>query len=233
MLKWWRIFRAETKRHASEAATRYFFRWIRSLREGASSVKDEQPWITFKAIDYLKRHLNKTHRVFEYGGGGSTLFFLNHVSEVVTVEHSEEWFAVLKKTIGDRRSAKWSGQFVAAQLGDLVALPDIADPTHYSSDDQPSKGLNYRAYASAIDSFPDAYFDCVVVDGRSRPACIVHALPKIKTGGYLVLDNSDRAYYLSKTAAAIDKNFVTVVNGFAPSPYLTEFTKTTIWKKTK
>ena len=50
-------------------------------------------------------------------------------------------------------------------------------------------------YASVIDRFPDGYFGLVFVDGRSRPSCVKHSIPKIKSGGFLILDDADRNYY--------------------------------------
>jgi hypothetical protein len=53
------------------------------------------------------------------------------------------------------------------------------------------------SYAAFIDRFPDHSFDLVIIDGRARAACIQHAIPKVKKGGYLLVDDSER-YDLSK-----------------------------------
>lgn len=224
-------FRAEMKKHPSKGAWRYFLRWKNALKEGAGSVKDQQAWITFKAIDFLNRHLNNKHKVFEYGGGGSTLFFLNRVKEVVTVEHNEEWFTILQQIINKKAVNHWKGKLIKAEHSNLVEPPDMANPAHYSSEDKASQGLNYKSYATAIDAYPDAYFDCVLVDGRSRPACIVHSVPKLKSGGFLVLDNSDREYYLTQTKGLLEEQFNFLFGEFGPSPYSHEFTHTSIWQK--
>jgi predicted O-methyltransferase YrrM len=51
----------------------------------------------------------------------------------------------------------------------------------------------FRKYAAAILGYPDESFDLVFVDGEAscRDWCIANALPKIKPGGYLLLDDSD------------------------------------------
>src|SRR5689334_22755263 len=69
-----------------------FKRWKFYLQNQRSSTGEKLPWLTFPAIDYLKKNLKKTDSVFEYGGGGSTLFFLEHASRVTTVEHDLNWF---------------------------------------------------------------------------------------------------------------------------------------------
>lgn len=203
------------------------------MREGASSVVDELPWIAFPAIDILNKRINSSSKVFEYGGGGSTLYFLNHAGEVITVEHNEEWFRILSAKISSRKkdNSKWKGEFIPAEKGDLGPSPDASNPEHYSSTDEQSAGHNYKRYASDIDRFQDGYFDCVVVDGRSRPSCIMHALPKIKKGGCLVLDNSERDYYLTKMRERLAGSFETILDDFCPTPYSREFTRISIWIK--
>ena len=213
--------------------SRFFLRWKKSLRPGASSIIDEQPWITFKAIDFLKIHLKPGHKIFEYGGGGSTLFFVKRVAQIITVEHNKVWFDTLQHIIENKKSDNWKGIFIPAEKGDLVSNPEFANPYHYSSDDEPSIGFNYKKYVTSIEAFSNNYFDCVIIDGRSRPACIIHSIPKIKPSGFLVLDNSDRKYYLEQTKNRIEKEFTQIISEFGPSPYATEFTHTSIWKKNK
>jgi len=48
-------------------------------------------------------------------------------------------------------------------------------------------------YAEAIDD--KGMFDFIVVDGRKRVRCIQHAIPHVKIGGYLILDDSKRIRY--------------------------------------
>ena len=74
---------------------KYFFQWQKSLQPGSTSVIDEQPWITFDAIRFLQKAVTIQSKVFEYGGGGSTLFFVKRAGEVITVEHDKEWSKIL------------------------------------------------------------------------------------------------------------------------------------------
>lgn len=50
-------------------------------------------------------------------------------------------------------------------------------------------------YNKVIEKYNDEIFDLILVDGRNRQACIRSAIPKLKSGGWLVLDNSERDYY--------------------------------------
>ncbi len=212
---------------------KYLSQWKNSLRPNASSVVDEQPWITFKAMDFLKGNIDRQTKVFEYGGGGSTLFWLKYVSEVITVEHDEKWFEILSQIIAEKKIKSWKGNLILPDNKTYVENPIPSNPLHYSSKDQNSAGKNFYNYAAAIDQYPNKYFDVVLVDGRSRPSCMLHAIPKLKVNGYLILDNSNRDYYLAYFSDIIKINFVVEINGYGPCPYLPEFTQTTIWKKVK
>lgn len=208
---------------------RHFFRWRRSQFAGATPVSDEQPWITFDAIQYLKEKVRPGHKIFEFGGGGSTLFFLKRCHEVVTVEHDAKWFLLLKQLVENKHLESWAGQLIEPEKGDLVESPSASNPDHYSSGG--TKGVNYKKYASLIDSYPDGYFDIVLVDGRSRPACIKHAAPKLRKGGLIVLDNADRSYYLGSAVKEILGEYSLVLSTKGASPYVPFFTQTNIWKK--
>jgi predicted O-methyltransferase YrrM len=58
--------------------------------------------------------------------------------------------------------------------------------------------MDFALYVKQIDEFPDEYFDIILIDGRARPSCIKRSVSKVKPGGLLILDNSEREYYLAK-----------------------------------
>ena len=49
------------------------------------------PWFTFSAIEFLETWIKPHHEVFEYGCGGSTLFFAQRANSVASVEHNGIW----------------------------------------------------------------------------------------------------------------------------------------------
>jgi hypothetical protein len=67
--------------------------WMQSEKEGVptNSEGDPIPWYTYPAIDFIKSRIKENFRVFEYGSGHSSLWFSDHVKEVVAVEDSKEW----------------------------------------------------------------------------------------------------------------------------------------------
>lgn len=171
--------------------------WLRSKQKDYL-LRHACPWLAFDAILALRERMRPGMRVFEYGSGGSTLFWLaNQASQIVSIEHDPAWFQVI--------SAKVQGQSVVdlrliqPELGWVSeGLHDPADPDLYQSDDIEFRGYTFQKYASQIDAFPDAHFDILLVDGRARPSCIAHGAGKVKEGGLLILDNAERAYYTAQ-----------------------------------
>lgn len=210
---------------------KYFSKWKHSLKPGISSTTQEQPWITYPVIDFLNRRINSHSKVFEYGGGGSTLFFVNRASVVVTVEHDAAWFSKLQQIISNKSIKNWTGNLILPEKTTSTKDLDPSDPEHYYTTDLLFKDNTFKSYASFIDRYPEGYFDMVLVDGRSRPSCAFHAFHKIKKGGYLVIDNSDRQYYFTKINKILQTNFELVYNKKDPSPYAEFFTKTGIWRR--
>lgn len=68
--------------------------WFRSFREQASV--DAQglpiPWLTYPAINFLAPRLRPDMALFEFGCGGSTLWWASRVQKVVSCEHDRAWY---------------------------------------------------------------------------------------------------------------------------------------------
>lgn len=197
---------------------------------GANSMDQRQAWVTFPAIDLLRRTLRPTDRVFEYGGGGSSLFWLDRVAEVVTVEHDARWFAELEEHRHREKDGHWMVIHVPPTPGDLVEQPDPAEPRHYSSADTTSRHFNFEAYVHSIDRFPDEHFHVLMIDGRARTSCLAFATRKLKRGGLLVLDNAERTYYTERNAEIL-RSFEVLLQGMAPVIFSHDLSETRILRK--
>jgi protein-L-isoaspartate O-methyltransferase len=57
----------------------------------------------FQAANWLHHYLNRNMKVFEYGSGGSTIFFAERVAEVFSVEHDSKWHAQVSRALAQRR----------------------------------------------------------------------------------------------------------------------------------
>ncbi|TMI90033.1 MAG: class I SAM-dependent methyltransferase [Bacteroidetes bacterium] len=165
--------------------------------------------------------------IFEYGSGGSTFFWASRVKHITSVEHDRSWFEKIKMVLKEKKITN-----VDYVLSEPSSIPDFGKKqfqiaSDYISGDQSYNGKSFETYAKTIDNFPDEMFDLIVVDGRARPSCILHSLKKIKRGGYLVVDNSERKYYLS----GFDLSSWGTWIFFGPVPYSYNFSRTSIFQK--
>jgi len=76
--------------------------WFKSRARGAPIDKDGEPipWMTYSSINFLDGRLADT-RLFEYGGGNSTLWYADRASEAVSVEDNEEWYQDIQPQMPD------------------------------------------------------------------------------------------------------------------------------------
>lgn len=141
--------------------------------------------------------------VFEYGSGGSSLFFASRVNHLYSVEHDAAWFAAVQKKIQEKNIKNLSYTLMRPEPVSPI-LNDCGNPDLYRSCMKEYKGFSFETYVKSIDQYPDQFFDMVIVDGRARPSCIQHAVRKIKKNGVLLLDNANRSYYLQSFPDLMD-----------------------------
>jgi hypothetical protein len=196
----------------------------------------ELPWISIHAKNYLKKYLEKKDKqhinIFEYGSGGSSLFFLKYSNNVISIEHNPEWFHYVRNAVADKKIKGWHGELIKPDPieNNLQVELDSSNPLDYYSTDESSLMFTFKNYASSIDKYPDNYFDLILVDGRSRPSCLYHSRRKLKSGGLLVLDNADRKYYLSGNL--LDKeSFNLVLSLYGAAVCFNEFIQTNVYSK--
>ena len=106
---------------------------------GRPTLEQRVPWLPFVLVDFLASRVTTADRVFEFGGGGSTLWFAARAGSVITVEHDADWVNVL----GSR----------------VAGLPNVTLLN-------PEDGVGYAEYVQSIDAYDDDAFTVVVVDGR-------------------------------------------------------------------
>jgi predicted O-methyltransferase YrrM len=158
---------------------------------------------------------------FEYGSGGSTLFLCQRIRALVTVEHDPKWAALVSERLRARGTENVT----------LQVRPPNAD----GSDGPRSTGVEYtgmtfRDYVSSIDAYPDDSFDFAFIDGRARVGCFEHAKSKVRPGGFILLDNSERAEY-EPIHAWIAANGWATDHRFGPGPYVDYFWRTSFFTR--
>jgi predicted O-methyltransferase YrrM len=135
---------------------------------GREAINKGLPWIVPESLTALEPLLWTGMRIFEWGSGGSTLYWLKHDAYVTTLERKSRWYFWTRNKAQD----------LAGKL-DIVLIP-----MNGKADDD---------YANAIKGFDDGTFDLVFVDGEApqRNQALHAAAPKIKSDGILLLDNSN------------------------------------------
>lgn len=171
---WGRLFLTDRR------AAYYGYTWLHSILANRSAIKDALPWYTLPALQWLQAYVKPEMQVFEWGSGGSTLFFAKRARSVITIEHDLNWFKVLHDQVKEYSNLEY--RHIPADAA------NEGDGSYYSA----SARATFKAYVMAIEAYPDHSFDIVAVDGRARPSCVQHAVPKVRPGGILILDNSER-----------------------------------------
>jgi hypothetical protein len=173
------IFRlAERPDHAT--------RWLRGkFEEGGSPLGSGLPWISWKAIDYLNKIDFRGKLVYEYGGGGSTIYFAKRGARVVTIETNSDWTTLIDDAVKRHK------------LQDLVTIETI------DLVDGQSK-QRYLDHILTVDPW-----DVVLIDGDdtdysgrcpypiSRMECVPNVLKTVRPGCMAIVDDSWRPKYLS------------------------------------
>ena len=146
-----------------------------NVGKGKTPLDLELPWFSYAAIDFLETFLQPQMSVFEYGSGGSTVFFARRVKRVVSVENNPVWH--------DRVSQRLSN----------LSLTNAIVMLHPFNFNNPV-GFESSAYLQALS---EEHFDVIVVDGTEewtqvRPICFARAEQRVKPGGIIVVDDSWR-----------------------------------------
>ena len=141
-------------------------------RRAKSGDHPERPWIVPAAIGWLRRRmLGRRWRVLELGAGRSTVWLARRAARVTAFEDNGYWVARTRERL--------------AALG--LANVELRE-------------LPVEDFPSAIASLEDGAFDLVVVDFLESPdsdrnEAVRLARSKLRPGGRLLLDDSDRPVY--------------------------------------
>lgn len=142
---------------------------------GKTPLDLEIPWFSYAAIDFLDGFVQPYMSVFEYGSGGSTLFFARRAKRVVSVEDNSKWHQWVTRRLQQQGLSNATLKLCEFNFKDPV-------------------GFERSDYLQAI---PEEKFDVIVVDGSEewtqvRPICFQKAERHIKQGGIIVVDDSWR-----------------------------------------
>jgi precorrin-6B methylase 2 len=135
-----------------------------------------RPWIELGAIEMLEAALTKDSVVLEVGAGSSTAWLAERAGHVVSFEHNELWYNIVKDEI------------------DLRGLKNVIlrhEPNY------PENGL------PEIKGQYDVVFVDGPTEGRNNPVEV--GIKHLKPGGLLILDDSQRTELYGDGLAALEK----------------------------
>ena len=165
-----------------------------------------EPWIAQGAVQFLNGALKKTDIAFEWGSGRSTKWYAERVKHIVSIEYDRHWHARVSAVLASQSNAEC--RFI--ELNHPRTAPTFP---HYNS---------IPTYVAAIDECGEGSLDFVVVDGHYRQACILRALPKLKHGALLLVDNTN---WMPLEDWGVPSNWPIVHQS------ANVMTQTTIWRK--
>lgn len=146
--------------------------YLNSLRENkcVDGQGNPIPWYTYPAIEQLSKWDFSGLDVLEYGSGNSTLWWEQRAKSVTAIENDSEWAAYVTSQISKRSRL-------------LLSPVDLAKVDNILLDN----------YVGIVDELE--MFDVIVIDGVNLPGvrkrCAERALPHLRDGGLLIIDNSD------------------------------------------
>lgn len=153
------------------------------------------PWISQSAVRFLSSTVATNWRIFEFGSGLSTAWYASHGGSVTSLESDSYWYRRLQPAIANCPNAT-------------------------------IERMAARDFPARISAEADASYDLIVIDGSEtglspddgRIGCVRASASKVKRGGFMLLDNSDRPEYSSADdiLAAWDR---TRFPGFPSSPF--------------
>lgn len=203
---------------------RYVRRWLGTHRESRSPIEDGVAWVTYGAQEFLGQIITGDFRLLEYGSGGSTVFYSVRCREVICVEHNPYWLDLVSTELERREIRNCTLRYLPPTLSD--------DTSHDYFRSLTEPDVSFSDYVQSIADYPDDHFDLVSADGRSRVACVREAYSKVKDGGWILLDNSDRPDYFEASLFMRDKD-ATQTDFFGLVGYETPLSQTTIWRVNK
>jgi hypothetical protein len=199
--------------------------WFESLDGVPRNKEGLVPWITYPAFRQLQRIRRPAARVFEYGCGGSSLWWASHASEIISVEHDAAWARHVAQSappnlkvvtrLMDENCSPERQAAVAEFFRAPPAMPLSPDRRHNIA-----HGLlcgEFVAYATEICAHEKASFDVIVVDGMARVLTAWLAAQYIKPDGIIVFDNADRWQYNAGFRALIAAGFRRI-DYYGPGP---------------
>ena len=96
--------RGEMHLHACSAILRHGHGFVEACDSGDPKDGDGNwmPLFTYPCVEYLRQFDLRDKRVFEWGSGASTLYWMDRARSVVSIENNPEWFGIVSRRKNER-----------------------------------------------------------------------------------------------------------------------------------
>ena len=157
------------------------------------------------------------------------MFLVKRAGQFISVEHDKTWYDLLSKLL---KESGFSNCEYFLREPEFIGrgLTADGDYRNYTSSGPKYSGYSFKSYCEIIDKYPDDFFDLVFIDGRARSSCIFRSIKKIKPGGFIMLDDSERRRYHS-AVKLLDGWQQKVFRGPKSYGSIARAYQTTIWQK--
>jgi|Laugrespbdmm15dd_1035085.scaffolds.fasta_scaffold56315_2 hypothetical protein len=144
-----------------------------------SETIPQMPWLSDKHVEDILKHIHGNEIAFEYGCGGSTMFFSKFFKKYVSVEHHKPWYDKMKPHVPEN---------VVLNLREAVGvvIPPFGPGIPEAQQD----------YINAINETPDIY-SFIFIDGRCRVECAKAAMKNMNDYTMLFIHDYERPKYHS------------------------------------
>ena len=109
-------------------------------------------WMTSSEQDFLKKNLNESQIVLEWGCGSSTIELSKHVKEIYSIEHNVEWFNKINNNISPN-----------------IRLFLCESDLPYNEGNHCGTFDEFKTYITKPKEL--GLFDLILIDGRARIEC--------------------------------------------------------------
>jgi hypothetical protein len=170
-----------------------------TLMRLAMDRRPELPWLGYRAINRLDELLQPDWKMLEFGSGLSTIWFAKRCKLVVSIESNKKWYKFTKKNLNKKY--------------------ENVDCILRESEKRYSK----------IKKYPDGHFDFALIDGELRDECAGVCIDKVKKGGYIYLDNTDKDSDKQNGEMERAENILKGISSQDESEYFVDFVPTCFW----
>ncbi len=141
-------------------------------------LHSDEPWMCPGTVEFCKKHLSTSMSVLEFGSGRSSAWFARRIKKLTSIEYDESWYKVVKSKLEKENITN-------VNLRLILLDHALLEPEQEFYEICPS-------YVAVLDEFVDESLDFIIVDGHYRTLCTRKSISKIKPGGYLLIDDTNK-----------------------------------------